>query len=190
MRRTWTETMSSLKTQIRWFTRIQQALVAAVLLTAIGFYALAYRPETRRLDTLSDRIGRNERELVSAQSQARVLPQVQADINRLNAILADYKKLPSNPGDLGQFEVELGTLERRYNLHHWTAAPAGMPLRDAQFYELPITVKFDGDFQNVYAFLCEIEDLSRMTRVRKMSLRSDISDGTVQVEMMLNFYYS
>jgi Tfp pilus assembly protein PilO len=182
--------MPTLKTQIRWFTRVQQAIVAALLLTAIGFYALAYRPETDRLRNLAGRIGQNERELTSAQSQARVLPLVQADINRLNATLADFKKLPANPGELGQFEIELSTLSSRYHLHGWSINLQGTPSRDDQFYELPISLKFDGDFRDVYLFLCQIEDLSRLTRVKKMVVKSSMNDGTVQVEMMLNLYYS
>jgi Tfp pilus assembly protein PilO len=182
--------MPLLKTQIRWFTRIQQAIVAALLFTAIGFYVLAYRPETERLQNLEGRIGQNERELTSAQSQARVLPLVQADINRLNATLADFKKLPANPGDLGQFEVEMATLARRYNLHGLSINWQGTPGRDEQFYELPISLKFDGDFRDVYSFLCKMEDLSRLTRVKKMAVKGSGDDGSVQVEMIMNLYYS
>jgi Tfp pilus assembly protein PilO len=182
--------MPLLKTQIRWFTRIQQAILGAALLTAVGFYVLAYRPETDRLQNLAGRIGQNERELTSAQSQARVLPLVQADINRLNATLADFKKLPANPGDLGQFEVEMATLARRYNLRGLSINWQGTPGRDEQFYELPISLKFDGDFRDVYSFLCQMEDLTRLTRVKKMVVKSSGDDGTVQVEMIMNLYYS
>ena len=182
--------MPSLKTQIRWFARIQRTLAAAVILTALGFYALAFRPETQRLQNLAGRIGQNERELNSAQTQAKVLPQVQADINRLNATLADFKKLPANSGDLGQFEVELGALATRYNLQGWSIHFQGTPSRDEQFYELPISLKFHGDFRNVYSFLGQMEDLSRLTRVKKMVVKSSASDGSVEVEMMVNLYYS
>jgi Tfp pilus assembly protein PilO len=66
----------------------------------------------------------------------------------------------------------------------------GTPSRDEQFYELPISLKFDGDFRDVYSFLCDIEDLSRVTRVKKMVVKSSGSEGSVQVEMMLDLYYS
>jgi Tfp pilus assembly protein PilO len=182
--------MLTLKTQIRWFSHIQQVIVASVLVTAAGFYVLAYRPETNRLQSLDGRIWQNERELTSAQSQARVLPLVQADINRLNATLADFKKLPANPGDLGQFEVELATLARRDNLRGLSINWQGTPGRDEQFYELPISVKFGGDFRDVFSFLCQMEDLSRLTRVKKMAIKSVGDNGVVQAEMTLNLYYS
>jgi Tfp pilus assembly protein PilO len=182
--------MPSLKTQIQWFSRIQQAIVAAVLVMAIGFYAFAYRPETNRLQNLGLRIGQNERELTAAQSQARAMHQVQVDINGLMEKLADFKKLPANPGDLGQFEVEMATLARHDKLHGWSVSWQGTPTRDDQYYELPISLKFEGDFRDVYSFLCDVEDLSRLTRVKKMQVKSPNSDGSVQVEMMLNLYYS
>jgi Tfp pilus assembly protein PilO len=55
---------------------------------------------------------------------------------------------------------------------------------------LPISLKFDGDFRDVYSFLCQMEDLSRLTRVKKMVLKSSGNDGSVQVEMIMNLYYS
>lgn len=183
--------MPSLKTQIRWFGRIQQTLAAALIFTAVAYYALAYRPETDRMRKLDGRIGDNQRDLTSAQSQARVLPQVQADINHLKTMLTDFRKLPATPGDLGQFEVEMSTLSHRYNLRGWTFQLQGTPNRDGQFYELPISVKFDGDFSDVYSFLCKMEDLSRLTRVKKLVIQSlRNNDGSVQVEMLLNVYYS
>jgi hypothetical protein len=51
-------------------------------------------------------------------------------------------------------------------------------------------LKFDGDFRDVYSFLCQMEDLSRLTRVKKMVLKSSGNDGSVQVEMIMNLYYS
>jgi len=182
--------MPLLKTQIQWFSRIQQAVILGLLVTAIGFYAFAYRPETNRLQNLGVRIGQNERDLTAAQLQAKAMHQVQMDINGLTEKLADFKKLPANPGDLGQFEVEMATLSRRDKLHGWSVSWQGTPTHDEECYELPISLKFEGDFRDVYTFLCDMEDLSRLTRVKKLVMKSPASDGSVQVEMMLDLYYS
>jgi Tfp pilus assembly protein PilO len=182
--------MPSLKTQIHWFTRIQQALVGAVLVTGIVFYSLVYRPETGRLQTLTSRISERESELSTAESQARVAEAVQADINRLQEKLADFKKLPANPGDLGQFQIDMAQLARRDNLNGWSVSWPGTPKRDEQYYELPISLKFAGDFTDVFSFLRQMEDLSRLTRVKSLTIRGDDAAGQVQVELMMNLYYS
>ena len=182
--------MPSLKTQIHWFTRIQQALAGAVVVTGIVFYALVYRPETGRLQTLAGRISEKENQLTTAQSQARVAQLVQADINRLKEKLADFKKLPANPGDLGQFQIDMAQLARRDNLNGWSVSSPGMPKRDEQYYELPISLKFAGDFMDVFSFLRQMEDLSRLTRVKSLSIQGNGADGQVQVELLMSLYYS
>ena len=64
------------------------------------------------------------------------------------------------------------------------------PYSDA-YFELPIQMNFQGDFLNVYAFLSEVEHLSRLTRVRKLAIHTkDIKSGLVEVEIGLNIYYS
>jgi Tfp pilus assembly protein PilO len=182
--------MPSLKTQIIWFTRIQWVLAGGVFLTAVLFYVTVYRPETTRLTALSSRIGQSERELNTAQSQARIMQQVQDDINQLNARLKDFRKLPANPGDLGQFQIDISELARRDNVREPSVSWSGMPKRDEQLCQLPISLKFDGDFNNVFSFLCDMEKLSRLTRVQSMTMKSPAADGTVQVELVMNLYYS
>jgi Tfp pilus assembly protein PilO len=184
------QSMPTLKTQIAWFTRIQWLLAGSVVFMSLMFYALVYRPETTRLAGLTATIGLRERELTAAQSQARVMRQVQEDINQLNQKVKDFKKLPANPSDLGQFQIDISELARRDNVREPSVNWSGMPKRDEQLCQLPISLKFDGDFQSVYAFLCDMEKLSRLTRVQSMRIKSQNSDGTVQVELVINLYFS
>ena len=182
--------MPSLRAQIQWFTRIQQALVVMLLLVAVTFYGLVFRPQTGRLQSLVGRISQKERELTQAQTQALALPLVQADINRLRATLADFKKLPANPGDLGEFQIEMAQLAKQDNLEGWAVSWPGTPKKDEQFYELPISLKFNGDFVDVYAFLRQMDDLSRLTRVKNLTIQGDDAAGKVRVEVMMDLYYS
>ncbi len=182
--------MPSLRTQIQWFTRIQQALVCLLMMVTVVFYCLIFRPETGRMQNLVGRITQKERELTQVQTQALALPQVQSDINRLKATLADFKKLPANPGDLGQFQIEMAELAQRDDLKDWSVSWPGTPKKDEQFYELPISLKFNGDFLSVFEFLRQMDDLSRLTRVKNLSITGDDSVGKVKVEVLMDLYYS
>jgi Tfp pilus assembly protein PilO len=182
--------MLTLKSQITWFARIQWLLAGGATLIVIAFYAMVYRPETRRLTGLSLTIDQRERELAAVRLQARVLQQVQADINQLNQKLKDFKKLPASPSDLGQYEIDISELARRDNIHARSVSWSGMPKRDEQLCQLPISIKLDGDFTSVYAFLCDMQNLSRLTRVQSMTIKGANSDGNVQVELVMNLYYS
>ena len=111
-------------------------------------------------------------------------------IVRLQAKLADFKKLPTTPGDLGQFEIEMAQLAHRDNLRGWSVSWPGTPRRSDQFYELPVDVKFAGDFRDVFAFLCQLEDLPRLTRISSMVVKAADAGGGVQVDLLMNLYYS
>jgi Tfp pilus assembly protein PilO len=182
--------MPSLKTQIAWFTRVQQALIGAVLVTAVIFYAAVYRPETGRLGDLSSSIAQRERELNVAQTQTGVLPQVEADIHRLKDELKDFQRLPANPQDLGQFQIEMSELAKYDNLRGLQVRWSGMPKRDESLCQLPISLKFDGNFLDVYSFLCDVEKLSRLTRVQSLTVKCPNADGNVEVDLVMNLYYS
>jgi Tfp pilus assembly protein PilO len=182
--------MPSLKTQIHLFTRIQQALIGFVALGVALFVCVVYRPQNARIDQLNGQTALTEHKLIVNQTQAQVLPAVQADINHLRARLADFKKLPASPGDLGQFQIELSELMRRNNLVGPSVSWPGTPRASGQFYELPVSLKFGGDFRDVFAFLCQLEDLSRLTRVKNLTIRAAGTDGGVQVDLLLDLYYS
>lgn len=183
--------MPSLKTQIQWFTRGQQILIGAALLALVLFYLAAYGPQSARIRRLNGRIGQSERQLASSESQARALPQVQADINRLLVSLADFKKLPATPGDLGQFQIEIADLVRRNHLRDCSINLPGTPQRNDQYCELPVSLKFDGDFRsNVFAFLCQLEDLPRLTRIKSMTVKGIGIGGDVHVELLMSLYYT
>jgi Tfp pilus assembly protein PilO len=182
--------MPSLKTQIHWFTRAQQVMLGGILFVGTLFFMGVYRPAAAKIQHLAGQITQSERQLAVSQLQARALPAVQADINRLQAKLADFKKLPTTPGDLGQFQIELAHLADRDHLRGWSVSWPGTPRRTDQFYELPVNVKFAGDFRDVFSFLCQLEDLPRLTRITSMIVKADNASGGVQVDLMMSLYYS
>lgn len=181
--------MPSLKTQIGMCTRIQQAFFGAMFGVAVLFYFAAYRPATSRGQLLSEQIIQKEGELARSQAQAKVLPLVQADINHLKAKLADVKKLPDNP-DFGKFQIQMSQYARQDNLRDPSISCAGTPRRDGQYYELPVSLKFDGDFRDVFTFLSQIEDMPRLTRIKTLNVHSLGDNGAVQVELLMILYYS
>src|SRR5450432_997336 len=112
--------MPSLKTQIHWFARAQQMVIGATIIVGVLFFMGIYRPASAKLQHLTGQINQSERQLAVSQLQARALPAVQADINHLQAKLADFKKLPTTPGDLGLFQIEIAQLAHRDNLRGWS----------------------------------------------------------------------
>ena len=62
-----------------------------------------------------------------------------------------------------------------------------------QFAEWPISLKFEGDFMNVFSFLRKTEEMQRLTRLRGLRLKGldhGGKAGQVQVELSMNIYFS
>jgi Tfp pilus assembly protein PilO len=180
--------MRTLQNQIKWSSRAQWALAAAIVLLLSGFYLLAYRPQTQRLRELRAQVAENQRDLSSNQDQTKILPRVQSEVEVLRARLARYKALPKQQ-ELPQFIKDVAQLGQQASLKRFDLKP-GVPVRDERFNELPLQLTFDGDFVNVYSFLRHTEELQRLTRVRAMSVRSKDRSGLVKVQLTMNIYFA
>lgn len=157
---------------------------------ALGFYLLSYRPNTRRLSELREQIASQRQELVANQNRADDLPKVAFQVAQLKEQLARYnKRMPRQP-DTGQFLNEIGPLSQASSLHRWDGA-YGSPVRNELFGMMPYSVKFQGEFSKVVTFLRQVEDMTRLTRIRDIEIHSiDKKLGLVEVDMTMNIYFS
>jgi Tfp pilus assembly protein PilO len=182
--------MTSLKSQIYWFRRMQVALLAAFVAFTGVFYFGGYRPQLAHMRELSDQIASARHDLGMSSARAQGLPLVVADIVRLRAQLADFKKLPRTL-DLGDFVTEITELSRQANLQKLEYSLSGAPQPGEHFTSQPVTLKFEGDFPSVFTFLKEAEAMQRLTRVSRIAIHDmDLTSGSVQVDVSMNLYFS
>ncbi|MGA3065306.1 MAG: type 4a pilus biogenesis protein PilO [Tepidisphaeraceae bacterium] len=182
--------MGSLKSQIHWCGRMQIGLLAVVLAVAATFYFGCYRPEDARLRQLSFDIAGARRDLGMSSARAQGLPAVVADIAHLRAELADFKRLPRNL-ELGEFVTEITELSREANLQKLEYSLSGAPQPGEHYTVQPVTLKFEGDFLNVFTFLQRAEEMQRLTRVSSIAIHdSDSNSGDVQVDLSMDLYFS
>jgi Tfp pilus assembly protein PilO len=182
--------MQSLKSQIRWCARLQFGLGVTVGLAVLLFYLGSYQPHDRKMGQLTEQLLQTQRDLQVSQAQAQRLPSVTADLTRLRAELADYKKLPSK-SELGDFVAQINQLHSETDLHKWELKINGAPTRHEQFTEQLVSLTFEGDFVNVFNFLRRAEDMQRLTRVSNILIHgADLKAGVVTVDLSMNLYYS
>lgn len=182
--------MRTLQSQIGWCARVQWVLGGALVALVVGFYFFGYRPQTRQLNSLNAQIHTQRQELDANQSRTKILPDVALDVNNLRKKLDKFdKQLPRSP-ELGQFIKEITQVSQQSSLRKLTVQP-GAPKRSDLFAELPIFLKFEGDFVSVFSFLRHTEDMQRLTRVRNLSVKSrDTKFGNVEVQLTMNIYFS
>ena len=183
--------MRTLQTQAEWCARAQWVLGVTMVVMIVGFYAAAYRPNKEKLDGLEMQIAAKRRDLTSNRSRVQILPDVLLEVNRMRDRLERFdKKLPKAP-ELGPFINDITEVSHQTALRKWTVEP-GVPARTDLYAEWPISLKFEGDFNGVFSFLRQAEQMQRLTRVKGLKLKSADSgkSGQVQVELSMNIYFS
>jgi Tfp pilus assembly protein PilO len=172
-------------------TRAQCALGVVLLLVGCAIYLMGIRPATVRLGELQAKFALEKSELQGNQARARDLPKVELEIEHLRQRVERFdKKLPKQQ-DLAQFIDDLTEISQQSSLQKLAWKPDLKPRRTDQFSELPIQLTFQGDFAGVFDFLRRTEDMQRLTRVRKLELRSlEGSTGQVDVQVTMNIYFA
>ena len=187
--------MRALKSQAEWCARAQWVLGTVLLLLLCGFIALIYRPSNQRLQSLQQQIDDQRRNLTSNKTRVQILPDVLLAVNEMRNRLERFdKKLPKQP-DLGPFINDITEVSHQTALRKVTVEP-GVPARTdlpgGGYAEWPIALKFEGDFNSVFAFLRRAEEMQRLTRVKGLKVKSTDAgkSGQVQVELSMNIYFS
>ncbi len=181
---------TNLERQLGRCTKAQWGLAAAIAVMAIAFVLFSYRPRTGRLEALQARIAMDQRELNANQSRVTTLPAVALEVDRLRVSLEHFdRRLPRQP-ELAEFLRNVNQISRQTSLQKMSVRQEA-PQRMELFSEQPIVMRFEGDFQEVWSFLRQIETLPRLTRVRSVRLKSlDSKLGTVDVEVALSIFFT
>jgi Tfp pilus assembly protein PilO len=183
--------MRLLRTQADWCARVQLVLGVALIVVLCGFVAFVYRPGSQRLDVLRRLTEEQHRQLTSNRMHVQILPDVMLEVDRMQGRLERFdKKLPRQP-ELGPFINDITEVSHQASLRKVSVDP-GMPARTELYTEWPITLKFEGDFASVFAFLRRTEVMQRLTHVKGLKVRAidNGKSGQVQVELSMNIYFS
>lgn len=180
--------MRSLKSTISWYTKARWTLAASMLLSAVLFYVLAYRPQTTRLGAIEAGIRKTGAELAICQDETRALSGVAQDVERLKTRLKSFKTLPQQQ-ELAQFTRDIAELGQQSNLKRFEHRQMAF-VRGERLNTLPITLTFEGDFVQVFSFLRHTEELQRLTRVPAMNIKAKDGSGQVRVQMTMNLFFA
>jgi Tfp pilus assembly protein PilO len=182
--------MRSLETQISWFSRIQYALAGLIVVAAASFYFVWYRPATRQMHDLCAEIESNNHSLEASRTKADELPSVAKAVAELRQKLDRFDRRIPRRQDLSRFIEEIQLLRQEAGI----ATKCALKPDNAQpfngYAEQTIHIEFEGDFTQVAEFLAKVEDMDRMTRVRRLAVKAATAGrGTVEVQMDVSIYF-
>ena len=183
--------MRALRTQADWYARAQLIMGVALVVLLCSFVSFIYRPSAHRLDTLRRQTDEQRQQLTTNRMHVRILPDVMVEVEKMQGRLESFdKKLPRQP-EFGQFINDITELIHQSSLRKVSNDP-GIPVHTDLYTEWPITLKFEGDFASVFAFLRRTEVMQRLTHVKGLTVKSidNAKSGQVQVELSMNIYFS
>jgi len=181
--------MQSLKSKTAVYKRIKVTMALGFAVALGAFYLCIYRPTIVRFNGLLTQIDIRKRELIQNQNKADGLNPLTRELSKLEAQVRLYdRQFPRQP-ELGPFIKDLTQISQSLSLHEWKYQP-GAPRHVDTYFEMPIQMHFEGDFLNVASFLRQIEDMPRLTRVWRISMKNKDPSGVVEVDMTMNIYFA
>jgi Tfp pilus assembly protein PilO len=181
--------MLRLQRQSAGFVLAQSSLGALILLALAGYYLVIYRP-------IADENGELHQQLAEQQAQSAA-PTTRPDsksapceeLQSLRQRLAQMGSVPDQP-HLDEFLQEVHRLSLRWGLR-------GLAMQESTikhfngYVAQPISLAFQGDYQDAYSFILHLENLARLVRVKNLAIHStDERQGLVSVNMDLDIYYT
>jgi Tfp pilus assembly protein PilO len=182
--------VGDLKTRAQWYQRARLLLGVCMLTLVVGFYLFGYRPQKVRLEALRQSHADELQNLRVAEDQTRRLPDVAGDVRLLRARLERTKRLPPQD-ELPACIKEIDMLGQQSALRTFDITP-GSPHRQELFNDMPVDLRFQGDYVDVVNFLRKLDEVQRLTRVRsiKMSSTHDRKSGQVEVQLSMELYFA
>lgn len=181
--------MRTLETQITWFGRIQLALAGAILVAVVTFYLVWYRPAISHWRDLQSEIDTKNHNLEASRSKAGELPTVATEVERLRQRLDRFDRQIPRYQELPQFLKSLELLKQETSLTRCNLKPEAPRQLDA-YAEQAIRIDLEGQFTDVADFLRKVEEMERLTRVRRLTVRTtDPTNGTVEVQMDVSIFF-
>ena len=180
--------MISLQKQIYWVQWAQRGL-AIFFVAGMGvFFLCLFRPARQELSKTREQIDDVNLQLAKNDDAARDLPAIEREVQRLRDQITRSRRLPRQQ-ELPQFIRDITQLSQSNRLEQFRYEPESQR-RQQLCAELPVTLMFEGNFSDVAAFLRQAEEMPRLTRTRKVQIRTkDGSPGSVIAQVSMDIYF-
>lgn len=173
--------------------RINKSSVVVLAVVAL-FVAVAtfvfYIPQNKRLNDLAARSVTMKRQLKEKSSKASVVPELFRQISELKSRYRNFDRSLPKRQELGGFLREIAGHLADKGLSDQVIEP-GNPSREELFHTLPIIMRFKGSYLSLGAFLEEIDQMERLTRVQKLNIHAPrAGSDELDIKLQLNIYFN
>lgn len=151
-------------------------LVAALVVPALLFYFLVFKPKTEDQKRLNSEIAQTRAEISKAQAAIKRWPEIEKELAEVKAKFEEtVVKLPKTQ-EIPHLLRSISDLGRAVGLEFMTFAPGAEQPKD--FYaEIPINLVLRGPYHSVGAFLDQVSKLERIVTAETVRMGSPRPDA-------------
>lgn len=170
---------------------IRELIFFAVLIAVpVASYLMAFEPRNRETEAMEQDITRKQAKLEELYEANNLLDDLELEITRLTEAIQRFEqKLPAKR----EVDRIVQQLYEITSANHLTITDLDPEKAEpaADYFELPMEVEIEGQFDGFYAFLLELEKMSRITRITEMELerKTDDTKSPLKVKLTLKVYY-
>lgn len=174
--------------------RKDQMLVIAIFAVILVTFALVvYLPQRRELAQLNTDLRETGQALERDKQKAIELAQLQGDVQRMTEQLEFFDQRLPNQQELGQFLRDVSGFADLSGLEGANFEP--QKVNDGEmFMEMPIEMKFNGDFRELYRFLRHAKGMTRLTHVRDLNITRKLEPKSTsedcEIDLVMNIYFT
>jgi Tfp pilus assembly protein PilO len=172
------------------FDKENLIMLGVVAALSAGYLLAVYRTQS---ETLADYKARIHEAHLQMEQDAEKARQVAPMTREIEAMKQRFNKewdrqLPQRQ-ELGVFLREIAGNLAQSNLSNTITQP-GNPTKGSLYNRLPITMKFEGDFMSLTAFLRSIDSMSRLTRIDRLLIKPAEKEESLEIELGMNIYFT
>lgn len=168
----------------------RELLILLVLIAMpLASYWYVFRPRNEVIEQAKLEIQHKEQMLQKlSEATARTADLAAANEEIKKGIEVIESRLPSDR-EVDRILQQVADLARGHDLK-LPKFKTEKPVTYATYNELPLEVKIVGNFESFYAFLLELENIERITRVPQLDItRSDRDEGQMEATFTLSIYF-
>ncbi|HSV27437.1 MAG TPA: type 4a pilus biogenesis protein PilO [Sedimentisphaerales bacterium] len=169
--------------------RKQTAIIAAGAAITVTFFAVLYVPMTRRLSSLRQEQRQHGMEAMQVSANALHKPALSDQLRAVQVRVGDFSARIPSSRQLGEFMQSVATIMNELGLRNQFLQP-GQPLKSRPVHCIPVDIRCEGSFEQVFRFMKALEDIDRKMRFASVELSTDRNfSGLVSLHTRVYIYY-
>lgn len=163
--------------------------IALMLGLAAASYAFVFKPAAEKRVAREANIASRKKALADLRTATAGISDIERKIQELQEAITFFEsKLPQQK-DLDKIVKDVWQKAEKHNLQT-RVIKTRKTEKAAGYSEQPIELGLSGDFKGFYAFLLDLEKLSRLTQMNQMKLDKIMTrDGEMQANVTLSIFF-